>query len=73
MKKEVGDDANILCGCFVFTIMKKDTDNKIFKAQLVVQGHLDREKDILLHASTTVHEQANVLLVSLATICSFKL
>lgn len=73
LKEDLDDGANILGGRFVLTIKHKNTDQEIFKARFVVQGHLDREKELLVHASTTVGQQAIRLLVSLATIFGFKL
>lgn len=73
LREDIGEDANILGGRFVLTIKHKDTENELFKARFVVQGHLDREKELLVHASTTASQQAIRLLVSLATIFGFKL
>lgn len=73
LKEEIEPDANVLGGRFVLTIKNKDTDHELFKARFVVQGHLDREKELLVHASTTVSQQAVKLLLSLATIFGFRL
>lgn len=42
LKEDLNRDANVLGGRFVLTIKSKGTDNEIFKARFVVQGHLDR-------------------------------
>lgn len=73
MKQDLDENANILGGRFLLTIKHKDSDKELFKARFVVQGHLDREKEFLVQASTTVSQQAIKLLVSLATILGFKL
>lgn len=43
----------MLGGRFVLTINNKVTDNELFKARFFVQGHLDREKELLVHDLTT--------------------
>lgn len=73
LREEIDPQANVLGGRFVLTIKNKDTDNEIFKARFVVQGHLDKEKELLVHTSSTVSQQATRLLVSLATIMGFRL
>lgn len=73
LKEDLNEDANILGGRFVLTIKHKDTGNELLKARFVVQGHLDREEELLVHASTTVSQQAIRLFASLATIFGFKL
>lgn len=73
LKEDLDKSANVLGGRFLLTIKHKDTDKEMFKARFVVQGHLDREKAFLVHASTTASQQAIRLLVSLATIFGFRL
>lgn len=73
LTENLDKDANILGGRFVLTIKNKGTEGELFKALFVVQGHLDREKELLLHASTTVSNQAIRLLVLLVTIFGFRL
>lgn len=73
LEEDLERDANVLGGRFVLTIRNKGTNDEIFRARFVVQGHLDREKELLVHASTTVSPQAIRLLVSLATIFGFRL
>lgn len=73
LKEELERGANILCSRLVLTIENKGSNREIFKARFVVQCHLDREKELLLHASTTVCQQAIQLLVPLATIFEFGL
>lgn len=73
LKEEADPQANIVGGRFVLTINNKDSDKESLKARFVVQGHMDKEKDLLVHASTTVSQQAIRLLVSLASIMGFKL
>lgn len=73
LKEEIKPVANVLGGRFVLTIKQKNTDQELFKARFVVQGHLDREKELLVHASTTVSQQAVNMLLSLDPIFGFRL
>lgn len=45
----------------------------MFEARFVVQSHLDRDKEFLVHELTTVSQQEIKILISLSTICGFKL
>lgn len=73
LKKDLDEKANILGRRFFLTIKHKDANKEVFKARFVVQGHLDRQKELLVHSSTTDGHQAAKLLVSLATIFGFRL
>lgn len=73
LKEGIESNANVLGGRFVLTITHKNTEREVFKARFVVQGHLDREKELLVHASTLVSQEAIKLLFSLATIFGFRL
>lgn len=73
MRQDLDDKANILGSRFVLTIKHKGIDDEFFRARLIVQGHLDREKEFLVHTSTTISQQAIKLLVPLATILGFRL
>lgn len=59
-------DANIMGGRFVLAVKNKGLPNELLKARYVVQGHTDREKNILVHASTTARQHSTRLLVALA-------
>jgi len=43
-KEEIPDNANVLGSRFVLSIKNKDSDEEIYKARFVVQGHKDFEK-----------------------------
>lgn len=58
LKEYLERDANIRRGRFVLTSKKKCTNEEIFKARVVVRGHLDREMELLGNASTTVSQQS---------------
>lgn len=73
MRQEVGQGANILGDRFVLLIKNKDTDKEMFKARYVVQGHLDWDKNMLVHNSTNVGQKDVWLLISIATIFGFEI
>lgn len=57
-REEIAPTANIMGGRFVLTFKHKGTDKELFKARFVVQGNLDREKDLLVHATTMRSKKA---------------
>lgn len=68
LKEDVPVDANILGGRFVLSIKNKDTNEEKFKARFVVQGHTDREKNILVHSSTNLRQSSIRTITALAAI-----
>ena len=72
-REEVPDNANILGGRFVFAIKEKGTAKEKLKAQFVVQGHTDAEKNLLIHNTTTLRQSSVRLLIAIAAICGFRL
>lgn len=73
LKEELDSEGNVMGGRFFLTIEHKDTDKELFKARFVVQGYLDSEKELLVHASTRVSQQAVKFLVHLATIFGYRI
>eukprot|EP00171_Calliarthron_tuberculosum_P022791 IDg22791t1 len=71
--EEVPPNSNILTGMFVISIKNCETDNPVFKARYVIHGHKDREKEELVHSSTTVQQSSTRLIVSLAAMFGFRL
>lgn len=72
IKEDVPQDANVL-GCrIVLTIKIKDTDQELYKARLVAQGHRDREKHKLVHPSTTLRHSSIRLLTAIAEMFGFR-
>lgn len=53
-KDDTPPDANVLNRRFVITIKDTETNTPIYKARCVVQGHKDKEKNKLVHNSSTV-------------------
>lgn len=50
LSEDVENNANVLGGLFILTIKNKNWKKEIFKARFVIQGHLDREKELLVQA-----------------------
>ncbi len=73
LKQDVPDGSNIIGGMFVITIKDVETEKPIYKARYVMHGHKDREKDLLVHDSTTVCQSSIRMLVSIATMFGFRL
>ena len=72
-ERDVPTDANIMGGRFVLTLKDVGTDKPFFKARYVVQGHRDKDKDYLVHDSTTLHQHSTKLILSLAAIFGFRI
>ena len=72
-RSEVPDDANILGGRFVLAIKNPDTDEVIYKARFVVQGHKDKDKDLLIHDSPTISVSSIRILIAIAGIFGFRI
>ena len=72
-QSEVPDDANIRGGRFVLAIKNPDTDEEIYKARFVVQGHKDKEKDFLIHDSPTISTAYIRILIAIAGIFGFRI
>ena len=73
LQEEVPKDANVLNGRFVLTIKNKDTDDELYKARFVVQGHRDRDKKFLVHDSPNLRQSSIRLLVTVAAIFGFRI
>lgn len=68
LKEEVPEGSNVLSGRFVITIKNVETDEPIYKARFVVQGHKDMEKNRLVHNSTTMKQSSTRTLTALAAV-----
>lgn len=73
IRQDLEGGANILGGRFVLAIKNKGTGKEVLKARYVVQGHMDREKNLLVHNSPTVSQQSIRLLIAIATIFGFEI
>ena len=54
MKEDIPENSNILSARFIVTIKSFETDNHIYKAQYVMNGHKGKEKSQLIQNSTTL-------------------
>lgn len=57
---------------FVMAINNIETDNPIYNARYVAHGHRDREKNELVHSSTTARQRSTRFMLSLAAIFDFR-
>lgn len=64
--EEVPANANVMNGGFVITIKDTETNQPRLKARFVIHGNRDKDKNILVHTSTTVKYSSTTLLVALA-------
>ena len=71
LRDEVPKDANVMGGRFVLAIKDADTDKPTYKARFVVQGHRDRDKDLLVHTSSALRQNSLKILVSIAAMFGF--
>lgn len=70
---EVPADANIMTGGFVITIKDTETNQPRVKARFVIHGNRDRDKNYLVHTSTTVKHASTRLLIALAACFGFRI
>ena len=68
---KVPADANILSSRFAFALKNPGTSNERYKARFIVQGHQDREKDVVLNRSQTVMRYSVKLLLCFASTNGF--
>lgn len=71
LKDDIPSNANILGGRFVLSIKNKDTNEEIYKARYVVQGHKDIEKHMLVHSSSNLKQSSIRILLSIAALFGF--
>lgn len=72
LRTDVPPNANVLGGCFVLSIKNIGTGEEVYKARYVVQGHTDREKNILVHNSTNLRQSSIKSLTAIAAIFGFR-
>ena len=70
-RKVVPKGSNILNGRFLLAVKNKGTEDEAYKARFVVQGHRDREKNLLVHNSPNIRQSSVRTLVSVAAINGF--
>lgn len=72
-KNTLPGDANILGGHFLLAKKYVGTANELYKARFVVQGHTDRDKNLIVYTSSTVLQASVRLLVALTAVLGFHL
>ena len=73
LKEDIDPKANILGGRFVLTVKNKDTDKELYKARFVAQGHRDKEKHMLVHASTNLRQRSIRMIACIAALFGFRI
>ena len=71
VREEIPNNPNILGGRFVLAVKNPSTKEEVYKARFVVQGHRDRDKAILVHASPNLRQESVRLLFAIASIMGF--
>lgn len=72
MKKDgIKNKTNMMDGRFDLSIKNTETDKETYKAIFVVQGHRDKEKDMLVHNLNRIRHRSVRILVAIAA--TFKL
>lgn len=72
-REDVPTGANILGGRFILAIKNVNTDEEVYKARFVVQGHTDIEKNLLVHNNTNLRQSSVRVLVEIAAVFGFRL
>ena len=72
-KNAVPANSNIIGGRFVYALKNPGTPAEKCKARFVAQSHTDREKDYLIHCTTTLHRYSIPLIISIAAIHGFRI
>eukprot|EP00178_Gracilaria_changii_P005395 TRINITY_DN1884_c0_g1_i3.p3 TRINITY_DN1884_c0_g1~~TRINITY_DN1884_c0_g1_i3.p3 ORF type:complete len:232 (-),score=35.81 TRINITY_DN1884_c0_g1_i3:1688-2383(-) len=62
---------NIMGRRFALSIKDKETDNDVYKARFIVQGHTDVDKDLLVNNGTNLKQSSIRILVAIASIFGF--
>lgn len=73
LRDEVPSGANILGGRFVMSIKDTETDEPVYKARYVVQGHRGKEKNTLVHDAQTMRQSSISMVAALAAVFGFRL
>lgn len=71
-QEEVSEDANVIGGRFVLVIKDAETNNPLYKARFVAQGHLNRDKGSIIHTSNTLQQSSVRVLLAIAALFGFR-
>ena len=72
-KKDLPRDANPLGGRFVLTIKGFGTEEEKPKARFVVQGHMDKDKEFMVHNTTNLRQRSVRVIVSFAAVMGHRI
>ena len=72
-KEDVPPNANVIGGRFTLCIKNAETNNPLLKARFIAQGHLDKEKDTIVHNTTTLQQSSIGVLLALAALFGFRI
>lgn len=61
------------CGRFVLTLKEFGTHNETPKARYVAQGHMDKEKEFLVHNTTILRQRSIRIIVSFAAVKGYRI
>lgn len=73
LRRDAGEDPNIIPSRFVLAIKHKKNGQDIFRARFVVGGHKDRDNGHIVHSATNLKQTSIRLLLALASIFGFEL
>lgn len=72
-REKVPRDSKVLGARFVLALKDLEKEEPVFKARFVLQGHKDREKSALLHASTNMRQPSIKVMTAISAIYGFAL
>jgi hypothetical protein len=73
LRSDIPQHANKLSARYVLAIKDPNTDREVWKARLILGGHRDLEKHIMVRSSTTVQQRSLRLLFALAAAFGWKI
>jgi hypothetical protein len=73
LRSETDPIASVLSSRFLLSIKRADDGEEIYKARLVVGGHMDKSKNSLIHKSNSTAQTSIRMLLATALIFGFRL
>lgn len=73
LKENIPENSNIIGGIFFLAIRSCETDAEVLKSCFVIQGHIDPEKNFLVHCSTNKEQQILRFLIEFAAIFGLRI
>lgn len=71
MRSDAGPEPNIIPSRFVLALKHKENGTDVYRARFVVGGHRDRQRDTVVHNTTTLKQSSLRPLLALASILGF--